>query len=404
MITVAEALRRIRRSVRPLGAETVRLERALGRVLAEDIRAREPLPPFDNATMDGYAVRSADLLRAAPGSPAALKVVSVVRAGSSAGPALHPGQAVKIMTGAPVPRGADAVVMNEEARLSGGTVYLSRPHGAGEFIRLRGEDVRPGEGVLRRGTRLRAFEIAWLASQGRDAVRVARRPRAAVLSSGDELVPLGARPSAGRIRDANGPALAAALRSWGLEVLDLGIVRDEPRAVEGAFRRALGEADLVLASGGVSKGDFDFTKPILDRLGLKVVFWHVAVRPGKPILFGLKGLRPVFGLPGNPLSVLVCLEQFVRPAIERLEGLEEAPPSLPLTGTVAGAFELPRGRQQFLFARAEPGRGSSWRLRILKPQASHMMARACRANALALSPEGRASLRSGDVLSFKWLS
>ena len=319
------------------------------------------------------------------------------------------GQAVKIMTGAQIPKGADAVVMREQTLANNGIgVRIFHAPRSGEFIRRQGEDIRRRSLLAKKGTRIRPFEISLLASQGIRAVPVFKRPRIAVVATGDELVE-GDRPvPVGGIRNANSPAIASALSRWNLPCVDLGIVRDDRTSAKRKFRKALDIADVALISGGVSGGDFDYTKSLLEELGIRKVFWRVAVRPGKPLFFGVSSSgtrRPaklVFGLPGNPLSVLVCLEEFVRPALERMEGVETQPAKYLLKGRVSNTFSKPEDRQQFLFCRAL-STSQGMRIEIIKPQASHMTAMAGKANALAIAPVGVARIRPGDELAFRWL-
>lgn len=407
MLSVEEALQKVLENVAVLPAERASLERAVGRVLAEDLDVREGLPPFDNSAMDGFAVRSRDLAGAAQGRPIRLRVREVVRAGAGAPAALVAGEAVRIMTGAPVPEGADAVVMKELViQDGGGWVELGRLPAPGDNIRPRWEDVRPGEPLLPRGRVLRAYEIALLAAQGMAEVPVIGRPSAAVLATGDELVDL-REPALrdGQIRDSNGPALAAALQHWGASVRPLGIAQDDPGLLRAALGRGKG-ADLLIVSGGVSVGDFDLTRGLLEEIGMRTVFWKVAMKPGKPLLFGLipgpERVVPVFGLPGNPVSALVCAELFVRPALEMMQGKSLAYPSWHLEGVVANGYRMHDERRHFLFCEAREAAGG-FALHIIRPQGSAMVGMACRANALAMAPLGRRELRPGDRVPFRWL-
>lgn len=402
MISAAEALKRIAGAVSPAAVESAPLSKACGRVIAEDLAAEIDLPAFANSAMDGFAVRAADLAGAGPKRPIALGVRQVVAAGS-AGRALKTGEAAKIMTGAPVPPGADAIVIKELSAHNGnGTVKLFEAPAAGQWIRRRGEDVRAGEVLLKAGTRLGPYEIAVLAAQGVRRVPAYRLPRVGVLSTGSELSTACGRLPLGKIADANRPALLGALKRWGLPGRDLGLVGDAPGRLRRRLSAALRSCDALLVSGGVSAGDYDYTKPLLEELGVKTVFWKVKIKPGKPLYFGMFGAKPVFGLPGNPMSVLVCLEDFVRPALERLQGRKKVDFSYHLSGAAANAYVLPRKRQQRLFCVAS-GRAGRFRLKIIKPQASHMMARCARANALAAPPLGLSRIKPGTALAFRWL-
>ncbi|OGS39151.1 MAG: hypothetical protein A2506_12020 [Elusimicrobia bacterium RIFOXYD12_FULL_66_9] len=397
MIAPRAALARILSNVKPLGSESVPLIRAVGRVLAEDMSARIDLPGFDNSMMDGYAVRAADCASV----PCRLKALAVARAGSLPRARVGRGTAVKIMTGAPLPSGADAVVMKESALPGpGGTVRILRAPRRGDFIRSRGEDVRRGMPLLNRGALLRPYEVGLLAAQGIARVRVVRAPRVAVLSTGDELTPAGTRLRPGRIRDSNGPALCAALARLGARVVLARTVRDDAAVLERAMRAALARADMLLVVGGVSVGDFDHTREVLIRVGARVVFWKVALKPGKPLLYARRGGKPVFGLPGNPVSALVCFSEFVRPALDALQG--RAPGPCHLSGILENGYEKPADRQQFLFCRARAS-GDGYRLSVIRPQGSGMLARACAADSLAVAPLGVRRVKAGERLAFRWL-
>ena len=402
MISPQEALRLILENAPRLGAESAPLAQAVDRTLAAEISSREDLPPFDNSAMDGYAVRSEDCRSAAPEAPVLLEVLETLRAGALARLELGPGQAARIMTGAPIPRGADSVVMKELTIPNGVEVRVLHSPGPGENIRGRGEDVRSGRMLLREGTLLRPQEVALLAAQGITRVPVVRRPRASVLASGDELVPPGEALAPGRIRNSNGPALCAALARWGALASDRGIAPDKPPEMKRALEEALEACDLLLVSGGVSVGDFDYTKDLLEELGLRVLFWKAAIKPGKPLLFGLMGQKPVFGLPGNPVAALLCLEEFVRPSLERMQGHSPGHPSYHLAGLLENDLRKEESRQQYLFCLVSES-PEGFRVRVIRPQGSAMLGMACQANALAVAPIGAGSLKKGERIAFRWL-
>lgn len=403
MITPQEALALILEHAAPLPPESVPLAEAAGRVLAEPLVCREDLPPFDVSAMDGYAVRTEDCRAAADNAPAALTSAALIKAGHRGGVTLGARQAARIMTGAPVPAGADAVIMQEVVEAAeDGLIRIARPPRRGQHIRLRGEDARAGTTLLEPGTRLRPYEIALLASQGAAAVSVLSRPTARVVVTGDELLDASQPPAPGRIRDSNGPALAACLQRWGCLVSRAAAAADAPAALERALGAALAGCDLLLVTGGVSVGDADFTKDVLERLGVRRLFWRVAIKPGKPLYFGVLGRKLVFGLPGNPVAALVCAEEFVRPAVERLQGLRPAHDSYHLRGTALNDYPKPADRQQYLFCRARRSE-AGYELQILRPQGSAMLAMTSRANALAVGPLGAARVKTGDCLAFRWL-
>lgn len=408
MISPEEALALIHAHARVLGEEAVPVARSVDRVLAADIRAATALPPFDNSAMDGFALRAADLKDATPQNPVELTVLETVRAGATGRLEVRPGQAVRVMTGAPLPRGADSVVMAEMTEPgAGGKVRLAGSTRARSHVRARGEDVAEGSLLLEKGALLRPYDIALLAAQGVAEAPVVRLPRVAVLATGDELVDSRQEPGPGRIRDANRPALLAALSRWGAVTEDLGIAPDEPAALTATLASALARADVLVATGGVSVGDFDCTKAVFAALGVREVFWKVAVKPGKPLFFGVleapgAPTKLVFGLPGNPIAALVCLEEFVRPALETLQGYAPKHPSYHLSGTAENDYPKPGDRRQYLFCRARPAPGG-YALDIIRPQGSAMLGMASRANALAVAPAGADRVRRGDSLGFRWL-
>lgn len=330
LLSVDEARARILSHFQPIETETLSLTECARRVLATDVAAQNDLPSFDNSSMDGFAVIASDLVDAAPASPRTLNVVADIPAGTSPNVALVPGQAARIMTGAPMPKGADAVIPVEETDFqdrSPGTpapttVTIYKALGAGDYVRAQGSDVQMGQPVLQSGHKLRPQDLGLLAMLGVAEVPVYRKPRVALLSSGDELVPVDAPLRPGKIRDSNTYTLLALLEGAEVEVLNLGIAADQRGSVEGLLEKAAAqEVDLILSSAGVSVGAFDFIKDVVEAQG-ELAFWRVNMRPGKPLAFGLfKGI-PFIGLPGNPVSAFVGFEVFVRPALEKLSGLE----------------------------------------------------------------------------------
>jgi molybdopterin molybdotransferase len=325
MLSVEEALETILARTPTLPAERIPLLEALGRVLAEDIVADIAMPPFDNSAVDGYAVRAEDTIGAGPQTPVVLRIVADIPAGTVSETPIVPGTAARIMTGAPVPTGADAIVMVEDTRpLEGERVAILEAVKQGWYVRLTGEDVPRGAVVLEAGTRIRAAEVAMLATLGRAFVSTVRPARVAVVSTGDELVAVeeGVIPPPGKIRDSNRYALAALVRESGAEVHSLTHIPDEPAATEATLRACADPAsgaDVIVTAGGVSVGDRDFVRPALEKLGT-LALWRVAMKPGKPLAFGRIGETLFFGLPGNPVSAMVTFELFVRPALWKMAG------------------------------------------------------------------------------------
>ncbi len=319
MLSVEEAQRRVLTKIAVLGSEIVPLPAALGRVLAEPLTAGRDLPPWDNSSMDGYALRAEDTSAATDVRPARLRILGEIPAGAVAARPVAPGEAYRILTGAPMPVGADAVVPQEDVRGEGGSLIVSRPVPRGDFVRARGEDIRTGDRVLAAGVVLRPASLGVLAALGRATVRVHQRPRVAVLSTGDELVDLDGSLGPGQIPNSNTYTLGALVRAAGAVPVDLGIARDRPEELEERFRWGL-HADVLVSSAGVSVGDRDFVRDVMQRLGAELDFWKVSMRPGKPVTFGWIGPRPFFGLPGNPVSCMVTFELFVRPTLRRMGG------------------------------------------------------------------------------------
>ncbi len=312
MITIDDALRRILAQVPVNGTERVELGSAAGRILAEDVASVGELPPWPASAMDGYAVRAADV-------PGRLHVVETVAAGAVPRFAVPAGGATRIMTGAPVPDGADAVVMVEDTDGEGDEVTVRVSARVGQHIRPRGSEIARGAVVLRAGTSLGAGAVGVAAAIGVPSLRVWMRPRVAILSTGDEIVETGFPLGPGQIWSSNSHALAALVTAAGAVPVTLGNVRDDPAAIGAAFREAL-RCDVLISTGGVSVGDFDHVKPVLAELGLAMDFWRVAMKPGKPLAFGTLGGKPVFGLPGNPVSCMVNFLEFVRPLLRTMQG------------------------------------------------------------------------------------
>lgn len=319
MIPVEEALARILEEIPVLGSERIGLPDADGRVLSEAVVAPRDVPPWDNSSMDGYALRSAETRPASREAPVRLRILGEVPAGRLVAEPPVAAGAWRILTGAPLPPGADAVIPQEEVAVAAGELLVPRPVAAGENVRPRGEDVRAGETVLPAGTVLRPPAVGLLAALGRALVQVHQRPTVAILSTGDELVDLHEAPGPGKIVNSNTYALAAQVREAGGVPLSLGIARDSREEIEERLTWGL-RADLIVSSAGVSVGDRDFVKEVLTKLGAELRFWQVAMRPGKPLTFGSLGGRPVFGLPGNPVSSMVTFELFVRPALLKMGG------------------------------------------------------------------------------------
>ncbi|MGC8667401.1 MAG: gephyrin-like molybdotransferase Glp [Chthonomonadales bacterium] len=388
MLSVRDALHALLHQVRALPGERVPLLQALGRVLAQDVAADIDNPPFDNSAMDGYAVIAADVAAASPSNPVLLEALGDVLAGEGPGPALRSGACVRIMTGAPIPPGADAVVPIEDVRVTGSRVQVLAPAKQGMHVRRRGEDYTSGVRLVQAGTVIGPPEIAALAAAGCPEPLCTRRPKVALIATGDEIVDPAIRPDPGQIRDTNTFSLAAASLDAGAEILSIARVPDLEEQVEEALRSAAGmeggaPADVIISSGGVSVGDRDFVKPVLERIG-HLQLWRVAMKPGKPIAVGQIGTSLFFGLPGNPVSAMVTFEVFVRPVLWKLSGrsqLERPRVSARLTQAIRHA----PGREEYVRVRVTWSDGSFW-AEPTGPQGSGMIRSLLGANAFVVLP------------------
>lgn len=391
MIPVAEALRRIADSFTPLPAETVAISEAAGRVLARPLEARLTQPPADLSAMDGYAIRHADV----PAVPTTLKVVGTAPAGAAYGKPLKPGEAVRIFTGGPVPEGADTIVIQENTTAEGDRVTVVEPPQAGRHIRRAGLDFQRGAVALPAGHRLSARDLALAAAMNHPWMGVHRRPRVAVLSTGSELVLPGEPMAENQIVASSGFAVAALVSSWGGAATHLGIARDDRDELAGCLAAAAGH-DLLVTLGGASVGDLDLVQEVLVREGFELDFWKIAMRPGKPLMFGRtrEGMA-VLGLPGNPVSALVCALLFLRPAVLRLSGVAEV--VLPTVRAALGR-DLPANdtRQDYLRAElAWDGAGQP----VATPfatQDSSMVSTLARAGCLIVRPPHAPAAKAGD--------
>jgi molybdenum cofactor synthesis domain-containing protein len=367
------------------------IEAALGCVTSEAVMAAEDVPPFRNTAMDGYAVRAADVAAAASDRPVKLTVIGTLAAGTAPNQEIGPGEALRIMTGAVFPTGADSVAIVEVTSLAddGASVLIREPATAGQHIRPPGEDIAAGQEVFPVGTVLGPGHLGVLASIGVEKVAVYGRARVGVLSTGDELVDGSGPLQPGQIRDSNRYTLLALAEQSGFEAVDLGLVGDDEDAIRGAIKRGVAACDALLTSGGVSMGEFDYVKKILDELG-DMQWMQVAIRPAKPLAFGVVGGKPVFGLPGNPVSSMVSFELFARPALRQMMGF--APSLLDRPKVTARADEaLPRrpdGKLHLARVIARWGDDNRYHVRFSGGQASNLLRSMALANGLALIPDG----------------
>lgn len=392
LLTMREAQARVLEHVRPLAAESVALEAVAGRVTAEDARAVVDLPPFDSSAMDGYAVRAGDL-------PGRLVIAGEIAAGRPAARPLEAGEAMAISTGGVVPAGADAVVPIEVVVKYDNEIEATEAVAVGDHVRPRGGDTHAGDVVVEAGVRIGAAQLGGLAAAGIALVSCARRPRVVVLATGTELARPGEPLAPGEVYEANSFMLAAALAAVGAEIEVLPAVTDDDAAHRAAIERGL-EADVLVTSGGVSVGPHDLVRSIEAELGVEEVFWRVAIKPGKPVSFGVRNGTLVFGLPGNPVSSLVGCELFVKPALRALQGVREPLPRFE-RGRLAASLRRNDSRDELVRARVTAGEDGV----VLEPltgQESHMIVRSAGADALVHVPAGTGELAAGATVS--WLA
>ncbi len=408
LLNVDVALERVLASIQMLTPETVELPLTLGRVLAEDIVADANIPPFANSSMDGYAVRAVDIAQAERENPAHLAVVMDIPAGALPSQAIGAGEAARIMTGAPLPPGADAVIPVESTdaqwNAADGTplspqVKIYRTIKSGDYVRPVGEDIQAGQVLIKSGTVIRAHEIGVLASIGYAQVSVQRRPRVVILSSGDELVDIGEPLAPGKIRDSNSYTLAALVSTYGGIPIRIPPAHDTLDDVRRCFREALDhQPDLILSSAGVSVGAFDVVRSIIDEMG-QVNFWRINLRPGKPLAFGQVGGIPFFGLPGNPVSAMVTFDVFVRPVLLKLGGFSVQTPTVQAVITEPIQSD---GRRSYLRVRLEKN-NDRWIAHLTGTQSSGALTSMIMADGLLIVPEDVVDLPAGSSLTVRLL-
>jgi len=319
MIPVSEARKIILDNVDLLGTEVVGLDDCLSRVLAEPLSARRDVPPRDNSAMDGFALTAAMTQSASENTPVSLPIVRTIKAGDLAGSPIKEYEAVRIMTGAPIPEGVDTIVPVEDTYVEAEELFLTKPAKKGDHIRRAGEDIKYTDNILLAGRPLRAADLGLIASQGIAQIKVYRRPEVAILATGDEVVGLGEVPHEAQIYSSNSHALSALVRECGAVPRQLGIARDDPDHLAAMIEEGL-QSDVLVTTGGISMGDYDYLKEVFGKVGIEVLFWKVAQKPGKPMTFGVRRRKPVFALPGNPVSTTLSFELYVRPALRKMMG------------------------------------------------------------------------------------
>ena len=396
-LSVGNAQQCVLESVAVLGAESVKLEQTLGRVLAEDVCANRDIPPYDVSAMDGYAVRSADLEK----FPATLEITEDIKAGDIPTRTVRAGQCARIMTGAPMPDGADAVIRVEDTQtLSEHSVQISRSAKSGHDVRARGESMRNGETVLTAGTEITPGVIGVLATVKSAQVHVYRHPRVAILSTGNELEDIDDPVDPDKIPNSNSYALMAQVQALGIEPALLGIARDEPAELEEYLQRGL-RFDVLLVSGGTSVGVHDYVRPIIESLGVQMKFWRVAMKPGHPVAFGTTADSIVFGLPGNPVSSMVCFEQFVSPALRRMMGHARLYRRTIAARLMHNLKHQP-GRTEFIRVTLAKEEGS-YAVTSTGAQGSGMLLSMARADGLMVVPADSTGLVAGEQVTVQLL-
>jgi molybdopterin molybdotransferase len=372
----------------------VPIRSALGRVLAEDVVSPVDVPAHRNSAMDGWALRGADL---APEGETTLEEVGASFAGRPFTGAMKAGQCVRIMTGGVVPEGADTVVMQERAKASGKSVTFSGGNRTGQNVREAGEDLKAGSVALRRGRIVRPAELGLIASLGIGEVAVYRPLRVAFFSTGDELKSVGTTLAQGEIYDSNRYTIHGMLARLGCELLDMGVVRDDPRALEKAFREAAQNADVVITSGGVSVGEADFVKDMMGKLG-EVVFWKIAMKPGRPLAYGRVGAAHFFGLPGNPVSVMVTFYQFVRDALLKLSGRDPVEPMPTFKVPCTSSLKKAPGRTEFQRGILSRDAAGAWSVRATGEQGSGILSSMSQANCFIILPTDQGNVTPGTLV------
>jgi molybdopterin molybdotransferase len=392
---VAKAREIISRFLSPVAAtERMHVRAALGRVLAQDVMSPLDVPAHDNSAMDGYAIRFADLKS---DGDVVLRIAGTAFAGAPFKGETRPGECVRIMTGGVVPRGADTIVMQEHVQAEGDQVTIGSGHRKGQNLRHAGEDLKAGQVALKRGQALRPAEIGLIASLGIPELTVYRRLRVAFFSTGDELRSIGTPLAEGQIYDSNRYTLYGMLARLGCEVIDMGVVRDDPALLEQAFTEAAAAADVVITSGGVSVGEADFVKDLLNKLG-EVVFWKIAMKPGRPLAYGKIGSAHFFGLPGNPVSVMVTFYQFVRDALLKLSGREPVPPLPAFKVPCTSALKKAPGRTEFQRGILTQDASGNWSVRVTGEQGSGILRSMSEANCFIILPEAQGNLTAGTLV------
>jgi molybdopterin molybdotransferase len=400
MISFEEALENILSRIQPLGLEKVPLLESLGSVIGEDVFARWDIPPLDNSAMDGYAVKFEDVQGASQNHPIRLEVIEDLPAGFIAKKTVKRGQAIRIMTGAPVPKGADTVAPVEDTKQEDHFVSIYKALPFAENVRKAGEDVRKGDRIISKGDLIRPAEVGMLASVGRSSVSVYQKPLVAILCTGDELVDVDENLEQGKIISSNSYTLASQVIDCGADPVQLGIAKDRKEEIREKLRQGI-RADVLISSAGVSVGDYDFVKDVLGELGMEMAFWQVAMKPGKPLAFGTIRGKPVFGLPGNPVSSMVSFEQFVRPSLLKMMGHHQIFRPI-VQAILQEEIQKKPGRRHFIRAFVSFKEGSYFAT-TTGEQGSGILRSMVKANGLIIIPEDQEIARRGEKVKVQLL-
>jgi molybdopterin molybdotransferase len=400
MISVEKALKTILVNFRPLGLEKINILEARKRVIGEDIFAPHNIPSADNSAMDGYAVRHIDTKGATKDKPLQLKIIEDIPAGKVARKKIKKGEAARIMTGAVIPEGADSVIRQEDTKKNGKSVVIYTSAEKGTNIRFAGEDVRKGELIVKKGSALRSADIGMLAALGKAFISVYQKPRVAIMSTGDELVDIETNPPLGKIINSNSYSLAAQVLECGGIPIMLGIAKDKKIDLQEKFKTAL-HADVIISSGGVSVGDFDFVKDVMGQIGNAMHFWQVAMRPGKPLAFGAIESVPLFGLPGNPVSAMVSFEQFVRPSLLKMQGHKKIFRQT-IQAVCAQEVQKSAGFKHFIRAVVKKEK-DQYIASVTGDQGSGILKSMVMANALIVMGENETRIKKGAVVTIQLL-
>ncbi|MFZ1729368.1 MAG: gephyrin-like molybdotransferase Glp [Bacteroidota bacterium] len=403
MIDFDDALAIVLAESAVLGTTIKPLSRVTGEILAEDITAKNPMPPFDSSSMDGYAIRSADIANADVGHPVTLSVAGTIHAGEAADTAVKRRSAIKIMTGAPIPRGADAVIMKELVTETDSGIEISTPIRSGTSIRRRGAEFKKGAVVLLSGTLITPPVAGLLASAGCARVRVFKKPRVSLVVTGDEVRPVTAELKAGQIRDSNSTALSSALNMLGVSEVRMTRAADAPAQISQVIGEALRSSDIVITVGGISVGDHDYVREALHSLRVKEHFWRIAMKPGKPNFFGTKGKKLIFALPGNPVSALLSFHLLIRPAIARMTG-QSLPEPLIIHARLTGDLKKQAGRMEFVRVRISKDGKGGFIVAPLRGQESHMLSGLASANGIYRFPKSATSVQRNRSIAVELIN